>query len=93
MVATATDLLERFGAVTAYTESDEISLVWPPAAPLLLWLTAASRSSCEATVSRKTACACCVRACLGLGRGLGLGLGFGLGIGFGIGFGFGFGLG
>ena len=33
MVATATDLLERFGAVTAYTESDEISLVWPPAAP------------------------------------------------------------
>ena len=32
MVATATDLLERFGAVTAYTESDEISLVWPPAA-------------------------------------------------------------
>lgn len=33
MVATATDLLERFGAVTAYTESDEISLMWPPAAP------------------------------------------------------------
>ena len=33
MVATATDLLERFGAVTAYTESDEISLLWPPAAP------------------------------------------------------------
>ena len=32
MVATATDLLERFGAVTAYTESDEISLMWPPAA-------------------------------------------------------------
>jgi tRNA(His) guanylyltransferase len=32
MVATATDLLERFGAVTAYTESDEISLIWPPAA-------------------------------------------------------------
>ena len=32
MVATATDLLERFGAVTAYTESDEISLIWPPGA-------------------------------------------------------------
>lgn len=32
MVSTATDLLERFGAVTAYTESDEISLIWPPAA-------------------------------------------------------------
>mmetsp|Transcript_27694 Transcript_27694/g.90337 ORF Transcript_27694/g.90337 Transcript_27694/m.90337 type:complete len:115 (+) Transcript_27694:88-432(+) len=30
MVATATDLLERFGAVTAYTESDEISLLFPP---------------------------------------------------------------
>jgi len=30
MVATATDLLERFSAVTAYTESDEISLLFPP---------------------------------------------------------------
>jgi len=30
MVGTATDLLERFGAVTAYTESDEISLIFPP---------------------------------------------------------------
>ena len=30
MVGTATDLLERFGAVTAYTESDEISLVFRP---------------------------------------------------------------
>ena len=30
MVGTATDLLERFGAATAYTESDEISLVFPP---------------------------------------------------------------
>lgn len=30
MVATATDLLERFQAVTAYTESDEISLLFPP---------------------------------------------------------------
>uniref|UniRef100_A0A7S0LKQ3 tRNAHis guanylyltransferase catalytic domain-containing protein n=1 Tax=Coccolithus braarudii TaxID=221442 RepID=A0A7S0LKQ3_9EUKA len=30
MVGTATDLLERFHAVTAYTESDEISLVFPP---------------------------------------------------------------
>ena len=30
MAATATDLLERFGAVTAYTESDEISLLFPP---------------------------------------------------------------
>ena len=33
MVATATDLLERFsGCLTAYTESDEISLVFPPSA-------------------------------------------------------------
>ena len=30
MVNTATDLLERFGPATAYTESDEISLVFPP---------------------------------------------------------------
>lgn len=30
MVSTATDLLERFNAVTAYTESDEISLFFPP---------------------------------------------------------------
>lgn len=30
MVATATDLLERFGAATAFTESDEISLLFPP---------------------------------------------------------------
>jgi tRNA(His) guanylyltransferase len=30
MVGTATDLLERFGAVTAYTESDEISLIFAP---------------------------------------------------------------
>ena len=29
MVNTATDLVERFGAVTAYTESDEISLLFP----------------------------------------------------------------
>mmetsp|Transcript_10074 Transcript_10074/g.30898 ORF Transcript_10074/g.30898 Transcript_10074/m.30898 type:complete len:285 (-) Transcript_10074:966-1820(-) len=33
MVATATDLLERFGAATAYTESDEISLLFPPSQP------------------------------------------------------------
>ena len=33
MVGTATDLLERFGAATAYTESDEISLIWPPHMP------------------------------------------------------------
>jgi len=37
----------------------------PPAAPLLVRFTAASRSSCEATAPRKTACACCVRACNG----------------------------
>lgn len=30
MVSTAGDLLEKFGAVTAYTESDEISLVFHP---------------------------------------------------------------
>jgi tRNA(His) 5'-end guanylyltransferase len=36
MVATATDLLERFGAVTAYTESDEISLLFPPSTPEVL---------------------------------------------------------
>jgi tRNA(His) guanylyltransferase len=30
MVGTATDLLERFGATTAYTESDEISLIFTP---------------------------------------------------------------
>lgn len=33
MVATATDLLERFQSATAYTESDEISLLFPPSAP------------------------------------------------------------
>lgn len=33
MVGTASDLLERFQAATAYTESDEISLVFAPATP------------------------------------------------------------
>ena len=33
MVATATDLLEKFGAATAFTESDEISLFFPPPTP------------------------------------------------------------
>jgi len=33
MVATTSDLLTRFGAVTAYTESDEISLIFPPRTP------------------------------------------------------------
>lgn len=32
MVGTSTDLLERFGAATAYTESDEISLLFAPPA-------------------------------------------------------------
>ena len=36
MVGTATDLLTRFNAATAYTESDEISLLFPPSTPEVL---------------------------------------------------------
>ena len=43
MVAAASDLLTRFGAVTAYTESDEISLIFPPRTSETIFLPFAGR--------------------------------------------------